>query len=626
MVLRSKKKSVKGMAVQKLSEISLKPFKNCKPKVEELSRADQSVSDVASQSNKSYTGSTTITDLLEMTESSALDQSVSKVALNSITDHERSPKMSCRLFSRLFGPKFEFDKDSMVQLWVARGIFEPENEKIIEIVGGTVFYSMVEDNLFVPVRYDNLYGQLFAVNENMLDSNLFEGEEQLPMEDFMLADEVGLVSIPSTIKHLSLFCENFDLHIVGVLKSFPGMQTLMLHCECATDFNHVSHDLFLHLKHLRTLDLHQLDITELPSSVGDLEYLHYLDVSETSIKYLPETVDSLYLLQTLKLKGCLQLCRLPINTRHLVRLRHLDLDIIGQLKSMPVGLGSLTSLQTLSGFLVGKKDGCYIGELKNLVNLRGSLCISRLENISSPDEAEQANLSNKKHITKLQLQWSTCHSDRVQVEEQILECLQPHFGLKELEIFFFNGSKLPSWISDPSFAQIVKITLFKCRNCSLLPSLGMLPSLQFLEIYEMNGVRVIDQVFHRKNGVQYLHAFPKLEKLELDTLLNLEVWDGMEDGDFPKLLECRFKQCPKLVSLPSLSYLHSLKHLEIIACSELRSLPDDGIPASVETIIVKDCPRIIEQCRYPNARDWSKIEHVSSVFLDYEEISPQSRY
>ncbi|CDP17168.1 unnamed protein product [Coffea canephora] len=421
---------------------------------------------------------------------------------------------------------------------------------------------MVEDNLFVPVRYDNLYGQLFAVNENMLDSNLFEGEEQLPMEDFMLTDEVGLVSIPSTIKHLSLFCENFDLHIVEVLKSFTGMQTLMLH-----------------------------------SLLGNLEYLHYLDVSETSIKYLPETVDSLYLLQKLKLKGCLQLCRLPKNTRHLVRLRHLDLDIIGQLKSMPVGLGSLTSLQTLSGFLVGKKDGCYIGELKNLVNLRGSLCISRLENISSPDEAEQANLSNKKHITKLQLQWSTCHSDRVQVKEQILECLQPHFGQKELEIFVFNGSKLPSWISDPSFAQIVKITLFKCRNCSLLPSLGMLPSLQFLEIYEINGVRVIDQVFHRKNGVQNLYAFPKLEKLELDTFLNLEVWDGMENGDFPNLLERRFKQCPKLISLPSLSHLHSLKHMEIIACSELQSLPDDGIPASVETIIVKDCPRIIEQLR-----------------------------
>ncbi|CDP17173.1 unnamed protein product [Coffea canephora] len=435
------KKTVKEMIIKKILEINLKHFKNCepkveepsradqpvsdvasqsskssmyskkripdKPKVEELSRADLSVSDVASQSCKSYTESTTIINLLEMTESSALDQSMSKVALNSITDHERSPKMSCILFSRLFGANFEFDKDFMVQLSVAQGIFEPENEEIMEIVGSTIFDSMVEDNLFVPVRFDNLYGQLFAVNENMLDSNLFEGEEQLPMEDFMLADEVGLVSIPSTIKHLSLFRENFDLHTVEVLKSFTGMQTLMLHCECATGFNHVSHDLFLHLKRLRTLDLHQLDITELPSSVGDLEYLHYLDVSETSIKYLPETVDSLYLLQTLKLKGCLQLCRLPKNTRRLVRLCHLDLDIIRQLKSMPIGLGSLTSLQTLSGFLVGKKDGCYIGELKNLVNLRGSLCISRLENISSPDKAEQANLSNKKHITKLQLQWST---------------------------------------------------------------------------------------------------------------------------------------------------------------------------------------------------------------------------
>lgn len=78
------------------------------------------------------------------------------------------------------------------------------------------------------------------------------------------------------------------------------LQNLMLQGVCATRLDHVSRDVFFHLKGLRTLDLHQVDISELPSSVGDVECLRHLNVSETCIKYLPETADSLYLLQTLK--------------------------------------------------------------------------------------------------------------------------------------------------------------------------------------------------------------------------------------------------------------------------------------------------------------------------------------
>lgn len=66
--------------------------------------------------------------------------------------------MSCILFSYLIRPNNDFEKDSMVQMWVAEGIFEPENEEKMEILGSAVFDSMVEDGLIFHVRFDNLYG------------------------------------------------------------------------------------------------------------------------------------------------------------------------------------------------------------------------------------------------------------------------------------------------------------------------------------------------------------------------------------------------------------------------------------------------------------------------------------
>ncbi|KAK4404701.1 hypothetical protein Sango_0838700 [Sesamum angolense] len=101
---------------------------------------------------------------------------------------------------------------------------------------------------------------------------------------------------------------------------------------------------------------------------------------------------------------------------------------------MPTGMGNLSKLQTLKAFIVGKNDGCGIGELKNMNDITGSFCISRLENVTNAEEAKQAALADKQRIDKLELRWHDHGNDNSQDTAEILECLQPHFHLKELEI------------------------------------------------------------------------------------------------------------------------------------------------------------------------------------------------
>lgn len=55
-------------------------------------------------------------------------------------------------------------------------------------------------------------------------------------------------------------------------------------------------------------------------------------------------------------------------------------------------IGSLTCLKTLDCFVIGRKKGYRLGELRNL-NLGGSLSITHLERVRKDIDAKEANLS-----------------------------------------------------------------------------------------------------------------------------------------------------------------------------------------------------------------------------------------
>ena len=532
--------------------------------------------------------------------------------------------LRCFLYCSLFPVSYEFEEDTLIQLWMAEGFIEEistntTNERL-EDTGSFHFHSLVSHGFIVPLGSDlnGTFKYKLSDHKRSYLQSAFSSGKYLVVEDnaagFELSDKSGLF-------HLSLHGKFIDLMSFVAVKICKNLRTLLIIPRYGSSIKQVPRDLFLRLNLLRTLKLSQTRISELPSSIANVKSLRYIDVSETPITKLPESIDCLYNLQTLKLRGCTCFIALPKGMKNLTNLRHLELDIVGQLTSMSPGMGNLFNLQTLSAFLVDRRDGYHIGELKNLNNLRGDFCISRLERVPNSEEAMEAALMNKKYLNKLELRWSDLRVEEAEEEQSILECLRPHSSLKELHILFYGGSKLPSWIGHPSFADLVAITLYKFKNCQFLPSLGELPSLRFLYIAEMNEVREVNYRFCRNRGDQRHHAFPKLETLKFDVMLKLEEWRGVHNGDFPSLLKLTMDYCPKLSALPSLSCLNSLKHLEIKHCPMLLSLPNEGLPSSLEYLLVKDCPELKEQCSKGKGQDWCKIAHVPRIWVDNQEIS-----
>nr|XP_017191065.2 putative disease resistance RPP13-like protein 1 [Malus domestica] len=332
-------------------------------------------------------------------------------------------------------------------------------------------------------------------------------------------------------------------------------------------FFHISkkflHDLLPSLKRLRVLSLSRyLNVAEVPDSVGNLIHLRYLDLSETAIVSLPGAVCTLYNLQTLLLSDCYALIELPADMRKLINLRKLTLagcssltklpadmrelsslhylDVSGtKIEGMPVEIGRLKCLRTLTDFVVGKSTGSSIGELRELQHLQGRLRISKLHNGVHVVDALEANLKDKKELKDLELAWGVEEADDSQKERDVLDKLQPSANLEKLTIRFYGGFSFPNWLgSSNSFSNIQFMCISDCKYCLSLPSFGQLPILKKLRIEGMNFVtKVGDEFYGDLNGASVIQPFRSLKKWRSMFRLSLSPGDeNMELSEAERIL------------------------------------------------------------------------------------------
>ncbi|KAF7138414.1 hypothetical protein RHSIM_Rhsim07G0066000 [Rhododendron simsii] len=322
------------------------------------------------------------------------------------------------------------------------------------------------------------------------------------------------------------------------------------------------------LKRLRVLSLRRYGICELPGSIGDLKLVRFLDLSFALIATLPESISTLYNLQTLILSYCKNLNKLPTTTSNLINLRHLDVTGADSLQEMPPKIGELTCLQTLSNFIVNQDEGSTINELKNLIHLKGTLCISGLENVADVFDASRAILKDKQGLDVLLIKWSNAsdNSRNGSVELNLLDMLRPHINVKELTIIGYHGLTFPTWLGNSLFCNMVSLKFQNCENCISLPPLGQLPSLENLHIQGMKAVENIGLEFY---GLGCSNPFPTLQILTLEDMPEWQDWShfGVEERAqaFIRLSELSIKRCPKLLGKLPENLTH-VRKLEIEEC------------------------------------------------------------
>ncbi|KAK9137839.1 hypothetical protein Sjap_008433 [Stephania japonica] len=556
--------------------------------------------------------------------------SVLKLSFDSLAP----PLKQCFLYCSIFPKGHIIEKAWMVQLWMAEGFFGSlKGTESMELIGDEYVKALCLNSLFQDVKKSK-FGEIETCKIHDLVYDLITSISGIGC--LFLKTSETLIDVSKT-HWLGL---HFDepripkaLHQAKKLRSFSA---------CSANYEAVDgdfDDLLLNFLSLRVLELSFAGIKLFPASIGKLKHLRFLDVSSTRIEELPKSVTCLYNLQTLRMKNCDNLKVLPRDLRKLINLRHLEIDLSGEWREMPKGIGQLTCLQTLPVFQVGHNDddGCTLAELEHLNLLRGQLGIYDLDNVKNVRYAEKANLKAKKDLYTLGLEWDRdegdeedgTNSDKLN-DDDVLEALQPPFDLKELWVRRFCGSRFPRWIQNSSaFCGLVGIYFFSCSRFVFLPSFGKLPSLKTLYINDMRNVKrlggawneemdnpkveIVEEVGNRDMAEI---MFPSLESIHLMKMPNLEEWlePMMTATSFPVLETLTIEDCPKLrmtpSSFPSLKTLQfqpitsgiavqsltknltSLTHLYVDGCLHLKSFPEELLLNNrfLYELTLKGCP------------------------------------
>ncbi|XXG41263.1 hypothetical protein AAC387_Pa01g1762 [Persea americana] len=503
----------------------------------------------------------------------------------------------CFAYCCVFNKGDRMDGDLLVWMWMAQGFIQSKGCKQMEEVGREYLDDLVSRSLL------NLVRSVFIQSGYRMHDLTHDLARSVSGTDFLEIGDGKLHKNVEKVRHLSCYLNGSNMESFNFkdFYCFKSLRTLHLpgdgfHHHDLTDHVLTSlPDLFASLRHIRVLNLSGNHITELPESIGNLLQLRYLDLSGTELERLPKSTTRLYNLQTLMLDDCCKLVELPSDFGNLVNLRHLSLGECSV--SFPPRIGRLTSLQKLAHLKVG--NGHRINELKDMIQLQGSLCISRLENVVNVQEAKEAELKTKRKIHSLQLEWESddVESRQEGIEEEVLKALQPPTKLKELEIKGYCGITFPTWLGDSSLSNLVSVNLSNCR-CCLLPSFGQLPSLKELHLEKLYGLKKVGREFYGNGTAK---GFPSLQKLGFLFMPDLEEWSGLE-GD-----------------------ISHVSGIDISYCSKLRGLP--LFPLTLERVTIQLCERLATLPSFPTIRDLTLSgcdEQILSLFQCLTSLSSLS--
>ncbi|CDP17561.1 unnamed protein product [Coffea canephora] len=334
-----------------------------------------------------------------------------------------------------------------------------------------------------------------------------------------------------------------------------------------------------------------------------------------------------------------------ISMRHL----HYDDDDTGREIQMPSRIGRLTCLQTLEFFNIGlQEEGRGIQELGTLQDLKGSLEIRNLELVNGKDDAELANLSKKPNLHQLVLEWSNRDRESDKCDEDVLEGLQPHPNLKELQILKFMGSStisrqtffpalkilslesmknLEEWkdahemrstagevhVMDV-FPVLEKLSISDCPQLTTIPTPSRFPSLDVLKIKKNCHVSLAEKVLSNITTLSSLElrggGRPRIESLKLvKSSLSIDDCNSLPTDIlerlclFPTLQRVELRSADNITTLRGMSCAACLKRLTVHICGNLRELPEDLYQfQALEHLEISYCPRI-DSFGYPNPKN-----------------------
>ncbi|KAF9671838.1 hypothetical protein SADUNF_Sadunf12G0090600 [Salix dunnii] len=474
----------------------------------------------------------------------------------------------------------------------------------MEVDGEHYFQVLAARSFFLDIKKYGREDTRFKMHDIVHDfAQYMEENECLTVDDNNLGEATIETSI-ERVRHLSMMLSRESSFPSSIHRS-KGLRSLFIGNTSGSWLGDALPDVMKQFTCIRSLNLSESSIKEIPKEIGKLIHLRHLNLEGCrQLESLPEIMCDLCNLQSLDVSRCTFLNELPRAIVKLIKLRHLCI-YDSCVAFIPKGIERLTCLRTLDWFLVcgggeNESKAANIRELRNLNHIGGSLVIRNLQ--GGIKDAEGANLKNK-HLLCLELHFCVNHEDFI-----LIEVLQPTSHLERLSINGYGGTILPNWMM--ALTRLQELQLRYCQNVEVLPPLGRLPNLESLVLFRVGvrrldggfvGIEEVENANINEGEIARVTAFPKLKTLQIWGLHEVEEWDGIER-----------RVGEEDSTTTSILIMPQLCDLSIKECPLLRAIPDYVLAAPLQKLHVEGCPNLRE--RYMG-EDWHKISHIPSIYF-----------
>lgn len=473
----------------------------------------------------------------------------------------------CFLYCSVFSENTLIKSECLIHAWIAEGFISTSTKEAAEgayAVGCSYLNKLIDLGLIEvseiggdeQVKHCKMHDLLheFALLESRKQNNcLLEAGENL--KEFPMQQCLGMRRI-SLIKT--------DIPNIKGAMHFPVLRTLLLSSNYS--LTSISSRFFKNMRYLTVLDLSKTLIRALPKSMGDLKYVKYLNLSGTTLISLPKSLSGLKYLQFLDVSYCSKLRRLHSRIGEHKSMLYLNAEGCPLLKSLPVGISKLVSLQTLKGARVSmRKKGAnalQLTDLKRLTHLQHLLLIiDYCHKATGSEEAVKLDNGIFQGMTKMRiLEFSFINCSRQ------LDLSEDMAVMESLEIVRLSRCVLPNWIS-----KLHNLKELKSESGQSLDYGGLhgIPKLRILHLSKYdNCVR-----FPKEFGTP--GAFPELQQLIIEEFKNLKIFPPLQVNAMAKLKYLRIKGCPKLVKKPE-------RFERLVSIEEEQDLEQYDLPSQVD--------------------------------------------
>jgi Leucine-rich repeat (LRR) protein len=388
----------------------------------------------------------------------------------------------CFAYCSLFPKDFNYDGWDLINHWMANGLLQKSNKSTrdLEDIGQQYLNELLSRSFFQEIKQLDHSRFTFKLHDLLHDLSLHVAQNDY----YCLIDNTKSTNNFEKARHVSICDKNLDVdEATWFLHQLSNnVRTIIFQGDWNQAIN--INESFVEtcisrFKHLRLLDLRNLTLEALPSSIGTLKHLRYLNLlGNRHIKKLPNSICDLQNLETLVLFGCDKLEELPRDIRKMVSikyfcittkqmclptneimsmcsLRHLVFYRCPNLKFFPKGIQRLTALRSLDfrycESLISLPRGLkHLTALERLV-IWGCEKINLMEGEDYPTSLRSITIGSSPKLVALP-HWLIPSATTLQFL-QISTC--------------YNLAALPEWL--PNLTSLQSLKIFGCPGLSSLP-------------------------------------------------------------------------------------------------------------------------------------------------------------